>query len=141
MDDDTKRLCDTVCSPTLDGYTPNPLFNSTFCPDYMQAECNADGGMFERQWEAHQSNIRDFTARRMLSRSFQQRPQEFAYTVVPQQQQQQQQQQQPVPPTMAQVYRSMVSVIPTRPAVNTLAPTNKRKKKRPQKRTSKRRKK
>lgn len=131
---DRKELCNIACKPSLDGYTPNPLYHAGSCPDYMQQECNADGSMFEEQWETHQNDIKDYNARKMMSMSFGIRPQEYQYGTpshnqnVPR-----------APPTTADVYQAMYAKIPTRPAINTLpskrsSPT---KKTTPKKRSSK----
>ena len=110
-----KELCNFVCNPSLDGYTPNPMYQAGYCVDYMQQECNADGSMFEEQWETHQKNIKDYNARKMMSMTFGIRPQEYQYQAPPHVHQP------PIlPPSSTEVYRAMYSAIPTRPAVNTL---------------------
>jgi len=125
---DDKELCDLVCNPTLDGYLPNPLYNSGYCPDYMKTQCYADGSMFEEQWKNHQSNIKDFNARRLMSMSFNQRP--LVYDLTPKTLH--------IPPTTNDVHRAMLSVIPVRPAKNTLPKRRKSsKKKSPTKKKSK----
>ena len=110
-----KELCNLACNPSLDGYTPNPLYQAGYCPDYMQQQCNADGSMFEEQWETHQNNIKDYNARKMMSMTFGIRPQEYQYQTPSHVQQAQ-----VIPPSTAEVYQAMYSAIPTRPAVNTL---------------------
>ena len=55
-----KELCKAVCSPTVNGYSPNPLYQQGYCPTYMQQECYADGTLFEDQWAKHQEDIKDF---------------------------------------------------------------------------------
>lgn len=117
---DDKELCNLACNPSLDGYTPNPLYHAGYCPDYMQNQCYADGSMFEEQWNAHQSNIKDFNARKMLSMTFHQRPQEYRYM--------DHAQAVPTPPSTSTVYQAMFSKVPIHPAVNTL-PTKTCKKK------------
>ena len=107
---DDKELCDLVCNPTIDGYLPNPLYSSGYCPEYMKTQCYADGTMFEEQWENHQDDIKDFNARKLMSMSFKQRP--LVYDFNPKSM--------PIPPTTRDVYKAMVSVVPTRPAKNTL---------------------
>lgn len=121
---DEKELCDLACNPSLDGYTPNPLYHAGYCPDYMKTQCNADGTMFERQWEQHQKNIVDFNARKMMSMTFHQRPQELRY-VTPGDQSVN------LPPSSSEVFRAMRSGIPTRPAINYISKstTSKKKKK------------
>lgn len=110
-----KELCNLACNPSLDGYTPNPTYQAGYCTDYMQQQCNADGSMFEEQWETHQKNIKDYNARKMMSMSFGIRPKEYQYM-----DQSQAQQVLQAPPSTADVYRAMYSNIPTRPAINTL---------------------
>lgn len=129
-----KELCNIACKPSLDGYTPNPLYQAGYCPDYMQQECNADGSMFEEQWESHQKNIKDYNARKMMSMSFGIRPQEYQYRAL-----HHTQQTPPAPPTTADIYQAMYSNIPTRPAINTLPKkhSSKTKKPTPKKKSSK----
>ena len=118
---DDKELCDLACNPSLDGYTPNPLYHAGYCPDYMHRQCNADGSMFEEQWTKHQENIKDHNARKIMSMTFHQRPQEYRYTtntnhgIV-------------LPPTTSEIYRAMYSKVPIHPPINTLPPKKKNKK-------------
>ena len=110
-----KELCNLACNPSLDGYTPNPLYQAGYCPDYMHRQCNADGSMFEEQWETHQENIKDYNARKIMSMTFGIRPQEYQY-----QSPSHVQRSQGLPPSTAEVYQAMYSAIPTHPAINTL---------------------
>lgn len=127
---DDKELCNLACNPSLDGYTPNPLYHAGYCPDYMEIQCNADGSMFEEQWEKHQDNIQDFNARKIMAMTFHQKPQEYRYaSEAP-----------PLPPSSADVYKAMYSKIPIHPAINSLPPTKKSVKKsvkKPSKRSTK----
>lgn len=133
---DDKELCNLACNPSLDGYTPNPLYHAGYCTDYMNSQCNADGSMFEEQWETHQENIKDFNARKMMSMTFHQRPQEYRYmdhTQAPQ-----------MPPSTSEVYQAMYSIVPVHPAINTLpsrkSSSGKKKKASPLKKKSSKRK-
>ena len=69
-----KELCKAVCTPSLNGYSPNPLYEQGYCPPYMQQQCNADGTMFEEQWEKHQSDIKDYNTQRIFAMSMGYRP-------------------------------------------------------------------
>ena len=126
-----KELCNLACNPSLDGYTPNPLYQAGYCPEYMQQECNADGGMFEEQWETHQNNIKDYNARKMMSMTFGIRPHEYQYRAPSQEQSSPQ-----VPPTTSDVFQAMYSIIPTRPAINTVPKKRSPKKKKKTSNTS-----
>lgn len=68
-DIDSKKFCKAVCTPSLDGFTPNYFYEQGYCPPYMQQQCNADGSMFEEQWEKHQEDIKHYNAVRMFSKT------------------------------------------------------------------------
>ena len=70
----SKDLCKAVCTPSLNGYSPNPLYEQGYCPSYMQQQCNADGSMFEEQWDKHQNDIKDFIAQRLFALSMGYKP-------------------------------------------------------------------
>jgi hypothetical protein len=131
---DDKELCNLACNPSLDGYTPNPLYSSGYCPDYMKRQCNADGSMFQEQWESHQENIKDHNARKLMAMSFHQRPVEYRHTneLVSSNPAAN------LPPTTSEVYRAMYANVPVHPAINTLPAKRKKKTK---KTTSRRKKK
>ncbi len=77
---DDKELCDLACNPSINGYTPNPLYQAGYCPQYMKNQCYADGTMFERQWDTHQTNIKQYNAQRLFAKSFGQNPQIYSYS-------------------------------------------------------------
>ena len=64
-----EELCELVCSRTLDGYTPNPLYTSGACPDYMKNECNADGTLWHKQWDLHQDRLKLFNTEKVFHAS------------------------------------------------------------------------
>ena len=77
---DDKELCEIACSPTLDGYRPNPFYEAGYCPQYMKNQCYADGTMFEGQWETHQKNIKHYNAQRLFAKSFGIEPRVYDYS-------------------------------------------------------------
>jgi len=76
---DDKELCNIACSPTLDGYRPNPFYEAGYCPQYMKNQCYADGTMFAEQWETHQKNIKHHNAQKLFATSFGIEPQVYSY--------------------------------------------------------------
>lgn len=96
------ELCELACSQTLDGYTPNPIYASGGCPDYMKSGCNEGGKLWQSQWDKHKEHIKDFNLERMFHASMGVPTQVFGYT-------------QPIqnrrlpllPPTSSQVFASM----------------------------------
>ncbi len=64
-----EEVCELACSQTLDGYTPNPLYTSGLCPDYMKSECNVDGALWQKQWDLHKDRIKHFNANRVFNAS------------------------------------------------------------------------
>jgi len=97
-----EEVCELACSQTLDGYTPNPLYMSGACPDYMKSECNLGGALWQKQWDKHQEHIKDFNAERMFHASMGVPTQIYRYAQpIPGQQ--------PVvlPPTSSQVFATM----------------------------------
>lgn len=63
------EVCRLACSQTLDGYTPNHLYASGACPDYMKSECNMGGKLFQDQWDLYQENLKKLNTERMLHAS------------------------------------------------------------------------
>ena len=63
------EVCRLACSQTLDGYTPNPFYASGACPDYMKSECNADGSLWQKQWDMHQEQLKLFNLNRVFNAS------------------------------------------------------------------------
>lgn len=99
------EVCQLACSQTLDGYTPNPLYASGACPDYMKSECNADGALWKKQWDLHQERLRIFNADRLFNASMGIPTQVVGYQ--PQQQHRHQYHHPLLPPTSAQVFATM----------------------------------
>ena len=98
------EVCELACSPTLDGYTPNPLYSSGACPDYMKSECNMGGALWQKQWDLHQDRLKLFNSERIFNASMGVPTQVVGY----QPQHQYQQQYSPLlPPTSAQVFATM----------------------------------
>ena len=64
-----EEVCRLACSQTLDGYTPNPFYYSGACPDYMKSECNADGTLWQKQWDVHQNRLKTFNLDRVFNAS------------------------------------------------------------------------
>lgn len=77
-------ICETFCNPVLsDGSTPNPMYNSTNCPDYMLNSCSP-GDMFVQNFENHQKSIDHYNHMRLFSQSMGFRtPQPFSYASPP----------------------------------------------------------
>ena len=98
-----EEVCELACSQTLDGYTPNPLYTSGACPDYMKSECNAGGKLWQKQWDMHQDRIKGFNAERMFHASMGVPTQVVGYGYPPQQQQHHLL----LPPTSSQVFATM----------------------------------
>ena len=97
-----EEVCELVCSQTLDGYTPNPLYTSGACPDYMKSECNADGTLWQKQWDLHQDRLKLFNSDRLFHASLGIPTQAVSYN--------QRDQESPVlPPTSAQVFAMVQS--------------------------------
>jgi len=97
-------VCKLACSQTLDGYTPNPLYSSGACPAFMKSECNADGTLWQKQWDLHQDRLKVFNADRIFNASLGIPTQVVGY--------QPRQQHRPqhhllLPPTSAQVFATM----------------------------------
>ena len=111
-----KELCKAVCTPSLNGYSPNPLYEQGYCPPYMQQQCNADGTMFEEQWEKHQNDIKDFNAQRIFSMSMGFKP--VAYQMGSTM---------PMPPTTAQIAPIYMKAEPTKKKVSSKKKTSKKK--------------
>ena len=95
-------VCGLACLPTLDGYTPNPFYSLGACPDYMRSECNADGSLWQKQWDMHQDRIKLFNTERVFNASMRVPTQIVSY-----QQQHQQYNKNLLPPTSAQVFATM----------------------------------
>lgn len=64
-----EEVCAMACAQTLDGYTPNPFYAAGACPDYMKSECNADGSLWQKQWDTHQDRLKLYNSDRMLNMS------------------------------------------------------------------------
>lgn len=64
-----EEVCAMACAQTLDGYTPNPFYTSGACPDYMKTQCNADGSLWQKQWEMHQDRIKLYNSDRLFHMS------------------------------------------------------------------------
>lgn len=99
-----EEMCELVCSQTLDGYYPNPMYSSGFCPDYMKSECNVDGTMWQKQWDKHQENLKTFTAEKVFHASMGVPTQTMGYQY---QLKPRQQYASILPPTSSQVFATM----------------------------------
>ena len=93
------EVCELACSQTLDGYHPNPFYSSGMCPDFMKSECNSGGKLWQKQYDMHQKNIKDFNAERMFHASMGIPTQVVGYQPL---------RQQPLlPPTSSQVFATI----------------------------------
>lgn len=64
-----EEVCAMACAQTLDGYTPNPFYTAGACPDYMKTQCNADGSLWQKQWDMHQDRLKLYNSDRLLHMS------------------------------------------------------------------------
>ncbi|CAM9093280.1 unnamed protein product [Ectocarpus sp. 12 AP-2014] len=117
-----EEVCTMACAQTLDGYTPNPLYTAGACPDYMKMQCNADGSLWQKQWDMHQDRVKLYNSDRVFHASLGIPTQAVGYSSqhippwVRYKQPQYQQAQFPslLPPTSSQVFSDMRVTHPER---------------------------